>query len=527
MLNRIAGFAAALLLVVLAVALPANAEVTQLEIDAKQPFGSFLAGDYVMWRGKVHGDLSPQEPIPGLDKATRNARGRVDYSARLVLIIPDAQGHGNGTLLVDVPNRGRAYAQALYNSPRNEPFQSGTFEQGTGFLQDNGYSVAEVYWELGQGADLPSFVDAEGTMRYVEGVGFAIVRDAADFLTHASVDSTGAANPLKGAVSRTIAVGKSQDGRFLKTFLLLGFNVAGGRRVFDGMHVFVSAAGLLPIMQTGTGPESSGNGIPNFDNPEFRGVNEDPLTIGEIIARVESRGEVPPKMILISSTTDYYSLRASLGRTGASGTADQPIPPNVRMYDIAGASHAIAAKPPAECTMPPGRLDWAPVSRASLMRLDAWVAGNIDPPASELMPLEPASAEPPALRAPAHLPSAVIQVPKRDSDGNAIGGVRLPDLAVPFGTYGGQNMPHTFICSLVGSYTSFAATKAQRDAAGDVRLSIAERYRDRDDYVNRIRIAAQELIQRGLLLPEDSAVITQAAAANPAFATPVANPAPR
>ena len=527
MLNRLAGFAAALLLLVLTWASSAIAEVTRLEIAAKQPFGSFLAGDYVILRGNVHGDLSPTEPIPGLDKATRNARGRVDYSASVVLIIPAEQGRGNGTLLVDVPNRGRAYAQALYNSPRDEPFQAGTLEQGTGFLQDNGFSVAEVGWELGQGADLPSFVDAEGKKRYVEGAGFAIVRDTADFLAHASADSTGAANPLKGAVSRTIAAGKSQDGRFLKTFLLLGFNMAGGRRVFDGMHLFVSAAGLLPIMQTGTGPESSGNGIPNFNNPEFRGVNEDPLTIGDVIARVEARGEVPPKMILISTVTDYYSLRASLGRTGASGTADRPIPANVRMYEIAGASHVIAAKPPAECKMPPGRLDWAPVSRATLVRLDAWIAANIKPPANELMPLEPAGAEPPALRAPAHLPSAVIQVPKRDADDNAIGGVRLPDLAVPLGTHGGQNMPHTFTCSLVGSYTAFAATKAQREAAGDVRLSIAERYRNRDDYVNRIRIAAQNLIHRGLLLPEDVAVIVQAAAANPAFAALVANPVPR
>lgn len=62
---------------------------------------------------------------------------------------------------------------------------------------------------------------------------------------------------------------------------------------------------------------------------------------------------------------------------------------------------------------------------------------------------------------------------------------------------------------------------------GDARLSIAERYRNRDDYVNRIRIAAQDLIQRGFLLPGDAAVIVQAAAAIPAFAAPAANPTPR
>ncbi len=508
-------------------ALTAGAEVTRLEITSKAAYGSFRAGDYVIWQGRVHGDLSPQEAIPGLDRAPRNARGRVDFAARIVLVMPGETARGNGTLLVDVPNRGRAYALALYNSPRDEPFGSGTFEQGTGFLQDYGYSVAEVYWELGQGAELPSFADADGKKRYVEGAGFAIMRDTADFLAHAAADSAGTPNPLKGKVSRTLASGKSQTGRYHKTFLLNGFNRAAGRRVFDGMHVFVSAAGLLPILQTGTGPESSANGSPSFADPEYRGVNEDPLTIGDIVARVEARGEVPPKMILINSVTDYYSLRASLGRTGPAGAADRPIPANVRMYDIAGAPHVLVAKPPAGCALPQGRLDWTPVSRAALIRLDAWVAINADPPSNRLMPLEAAGAEPPALRAPAHLPGAVIQVPLHDPDGNAIGGVRLPDLVAPMGTHGGQNRPQSFSCSLVGSYAAFAATKAQREATGDARLSIAERYLNRDDYVNRIRIAALDLQDAGFLLPEDAAIIGQAAASSPAFGAQPANPAPR
>jgi len=507
-------------------AAPASAEVTRLEFTSKQPYGTFRTGDYVIWQGKIHGDLSPQEAIPGIDKAAQNERGRVPYSAKLILIMPAAADGGNGALLVDVPNRGRAYAEALYNSPRETPFMSGTLEQGTGFLQDQGFSVAEVYWELGQGADLPSFVGADGKTRYVEGAGFAIVRDAADFFAHAAADAAGTPNPLKGAINRTLASGKSQDGRFLKTFLLNGFDMVGNRRVFDGMHVFVSGAGLLPILQTGTGPQSSGDGAPTFDNPEFPGVHDGPLTIGEIVAKVEARGEVPPKMLLVSSTTDFYSLRASLGRTGGSGTADQPRPGNVRMYDIAGGSHAIVPKAPA-CTMLPGRLDWAPVSRALLLSLDAWVSRNAEPPASELMPLEPATNEPPTLRAPSKLPAAVIQVPKRDSDGNALGGVRLPDIAVPLGTNGGQNQPQTFTCMLVGSFSPFAPTKAERERTGDARLSIAERYHGRDDYVNRVRIAANDLVSRRLLLPEDAAVIIQQAASSNLFAPPPTNDSPR
>ena len=504
---------------------PATAEVTRIEVTSKQPYGTFRAGEYVIWQGNIHGDLSPQEAIPGIDKAARNDRGRVAYSAKIILVMPANRG-GNGALVVDVPNRGRAYAEALYNSPRDVPYLSGTLEQGTGFLQDHGFTAAEVYWELEHGADLPSFVDPDGKIRYVEGVGFAIVRDAADFLAHAAADSVGMPSPLGGAINRVLASGKSQDGRFLKTFLLNGFNVVGSRRVFDGMHVFVSAAGLLPIMQTGTGPESSGNGIPTFDNPDFPGVNDGPLTIGEIIAKVEARGEVPPKMLLVNSTTDYYSLRASLGRTGASGTTDQSLPVNVRMYDIAGGSHARVPDAPT-CTLPPGRLDWTPVSRALLLRLDAWVSHNAEPPASELMPLELASGEPPALRAPTKLSAAVIQVPKRDGDGNALGGVRLPDIAVPTGTNSGQNQPQTFTCMLVGSFSPFVATKAERERTGDTRPSIGERYRSRDDYVNRVRVAAQDVMARGFLLPEDAAVIVQEAASSKLFEPASANAASR
>ncbi len=501
----------------LAAAVASQAEVTRLEIASKQVFGSFAPGDYQIWQGTVHGELSPTESIPGLDKATRNRRGTVDYSARLVLVFPNDPMRGNGTLLVDIPNRGRAYGQTLYNSPRDEPFQSGTLEQGTGFLQDRGYSLAEVSWELGQGATLPSFVDAQGTRRFVEGAGFAIVRDTADFLAHGTADVAGDMNPLKGAVKRAIIVGKSQSGRFVRSFLMHGFNVSQGRRVFDGAHVFVSQSGQLPIMQTGEGPESSSTAIPTFDNPDLRGYIEEPLTIGEIVARMQARRETPPKMLMLNSVGDYYSLRASFGRTGAQGTVDLPIPANVRVYDIAGASHLLIPKAPSECTMATGRLDWAPVSRATLLMLDAWVAKGTEPPENRLMPLEIAGADPPALRAPAHMAHAAVQVPKHDPDGNGLGGLRLPDLEVPLGTYRGQNAPQSRSCMLIGAYVPFAVTKSERESKGDARLSIAERYRNRDDYVNRIRIAARDLVKSGFLLPDDAAIIVQAAAANPAF----------
>jgi hypothetical protein len=505
---------AAALLVVLGGS-AAQAKVTRLEIASRQAYGSFKAGNYLRLDGRIAGELPPDEAgIPDLDKATRNAAGRVAYSARIILFIPAEPAAGNGALLVDVPNRGKAYANALYNSPRTRPAQSGNLDAGTGFLEDRGYAVAEVYWELGRGADLPAFTDADGKRRFVEGVGFAIVRDAADFLAHAASDTAGAPNPLAGTISRTLATGKSQDGRFLKTFLLHGFNLAEGRRVFDGMHVFVSGAGLLPILQSGTGPDSSADRTPNFADPDFPGVNDGPLTIGEIAAAVEARGEVPPKMMLLNSTVDYASLRASLGRTGAHGTADLPLPPSVRMYDVAGASHVTVMKAPA-CDRPPGQLDWAPVARATLQRLDRWVAHNEAPPATRLMPLQAATDDPAVLQAPRTLPKAVVQVPQRDVDGNPLGGVRLPDIAVPVGVHGGQNAPlTTFTCSLVGAFQPFARVRAPGEGGP---ASLAERYADQQDYVNKVRVAARAAEADGFLLPEDAAVIVNAAAESTAI----------
>ena len=43
--------------------------------------------------------------------------------------------------------------------------------------------------------------------------------------------------------------------------------MVGGRRVFDGMHVFVSAAGLLPIMQTAGGLISYGANLDDLFRP--------------------------------------------------------------------------------------------------------------------------------------------------------------------------------------------------------------------------------------------------------------------
>lgn len=495
----------------------ASAKIIRLEISSRTSLGSFRSGDYVRLEGRIVGELSPaSEAIPDLDNASRNARGMVEYSARIVIVTPADPTKGNGALLIDVPNRGRPISHGLYNSPRDLALLLGPIvDTGTGFLEDQGYIVAVPFWELGQGADLPTFAGSDGKIRHIEGAGFAIIRDTADFLATASVDSVGQPNPIAGAVSRTLAIGYSQTGRFLKTALLNGFNMVDGRRVFAGMHILGSASGQLPILRSTEGPNSSGGVVPTFANLEVRGVNEEPLTITGIVERVRSRNEIPPKMLVLNTTTDYKSLRASLVRTDADRIEDLPIPQNVRMYDIAGASHALVRS--ADCKLPVAVLDWHPIMRSTLLALDQWVSSNVEPPSSRLMPLQQRAGDQSILPAPGYLPKAVIQVPVSDQDDNAIGGVRLPDIIAPLGTHGGQNPPLSFLCSLAASYVAFAKTKEEREANNDSRLSIAERYKDRNDYINRVRIAGRDLVAARLLAPEDLAIIVHSAAVAPAF----------
>jgi hypothetical protein len=96
-----------------------------------------------------------------------------------------------------------------------------------------------------------------------------------------------------------------------------------------------------------------------------------------------------------------------------------------------------------------------------------------------------------------------------DVDGNERAGIPVPELSVPLATHTGWNLRHPEsggadqILYFGGSTLPFARTRAEREAAGDPRLAIAERYASRADYLARVREAAQKLVAAGYLLEED------------------------
>jgi hypothetical protein len=110
-----------------------------------------------------------------------------------------------------------------------------------------------------------------------------------------------------------------------------------------------------------------------------------------------------------------------------------------------------------------------------------------------------------------------LLVPQVDEDGNERAGIRLPEVAVPLGTYTGWNFRKKEIgspdelVSLLGASIPFAATRAARESANDPRRSIEERYRSQEEYLAKVEQAADALVKAGYLLVDDEPRILQRA----------------
>ncbi|MBV8770657.1 MAG: hypothetical protein JO094_17385, partial [Hyphomicrobiales bacterium] len=103
-----------------------------------------------------------------------------------------------------------------------------------------------------------------------------------------------------------------------------------------------------------------------------------------------------------------------------------------------------------------------------------------------------------------------------DADGNDIAGIESVFSQVPIGTYTGWNLGRkdrfeNGLCNLQGSFIPFAATRTERLANGDPRLSIEERYPTKDVYVAALKKAADGLVAKRYLLPDDAKLLVERA----------------
>jgi len=405
----------------------------------------------------------------------------------------------------------------------------------------------------------------EGRDPLVQGIGFAAVRDFAAFLRYRTADDAGTPNPVAGQVRWPIITGTSQAGNFVKSFINLGFNAAGnGRRVFDGANPNIAARQVPLNIRFGVpggaatlfepGSEGTLWWSRYADRARGRGVSS-------LLDRCRA-SHTCPKIIETFGSAEFWGLRMSPGLVGTDARVDLPLPAEVRRYYFPGVTHggspigafsltgdpAFPGAP--RCALPANPNASFYTIHALLRRLLAWVAEGRAPPPNRYprladrqlvasnakamgwpaIPGAPSpdgklnalldydfgagfdydnlsgvlTREPPIIR---HTIKSLV--PRVDADGNEVGGVPSVQFLVPIGTYTGWNQLQEGYgaggpCGFMGSFIPFGKSRVERIAAGDPRPSLAERYRDHQGFVARVRAVALAQVREGWLLPEDA-----------------------
>ena len=350
----------------------------------------------------------------------------------------------------------------------------------------------------------------------VAGTGFAATRDFISFLRngngahHGGHDrdcrggASGPANPLGNAIDEAIIYGSSQSGRWIRTFLQLGFNQDERRhQVVDGAmpHIASNRGGFnvrfaQPTRLSGT--QHTEAQYPGPESPATWGVSRD--SIAGITGGQLDRCRMTHSCPLISQTvsdTEFWQSLMSLNITDSEGRHDIPLPKEVRLFQFSSTHHGGGnplAQPPAVLPAVPGngqlRANSNPYvwhQRALLVALRDWVVKGREPPASLYSSLHghslvrPDQARVPyipavnksgapfthgdlgdvmnqkfdldrghrfdvedisgVMKEPPEVGEAYnVLVPQVNADGNDIDGLRNVNVRVPLGTYTGWNI---------------------------------------------------------------------------------------
>jgi len=390
----------------------------------------------------------------------------------------------------------------------------------------------------------------------VMGAGFAAVRDLVAALRHGS----GEANPLlvdgKSVLERAHSFGVSQSGRFLREFVYWDFNAdEAGRKVFDGIIPHVSGSGMGSFNHRFAQPTRHAGQHDHHDYPPDRfpfayETQTDPLSgLTEGILTRAQESDTAPLVMHTQSASEYWNRSGSLVHTDPLGERDAKVPDNVRIYFFGGTQHG-----PSGFTTEvgggqtaPSSADYKPFVRALLLSLDRWAKDGVEPPSSVYPTIEdgtlvawtqnatgfpdiPGIRYPGVIQQPAYLDFGPrwqeqriidqqpplprgdyrVLVPRSGPDGNPLGCLSAPEVAVPVGTYASWRLRSADgpaanqLYSLSGSYIPFPATKMDRKASGDPRRSVEERYGTVEKYLEQLKAKCKDYEKAGYLLPEDT-----------------------
>src|SRR5438105_182716 len=154
------------LILILLVALPVRAEVVRVEVKSRadvlagKSFGQ--TGAYEKLSGKIYFAVDPRNSanqiVTDIDKAPKNASGKVEFSSDFYIIKPKDPAHGNGSVLYEVSNRGNKGMLAFFAFASGSTDPQNASDFGDGFLLEQGFTLLWVGWQF----DVPN---RDGAMR--------------------------------------------------------------------------------------------------------------------------------------------------------------------------------------------------------------------------------------------------------------------------------------------------------------------------------------------------------------------------
>jgi hypothetical protein len=403
----------------------------------------------------------------------------------------------------------------------------------------------------------------------VMGLGYAVTRDVGSFLRYQLHDDAGNPNPLRLSqdnvgIRRAYGSGISSTGMYMRDWLYLGFNEdEAHRKVFDAVQIIIPGTHRLLANVEFADPNTYSREDIWHDSLSY---SYPPLTfattndpISGIRDGILKRPATDPLVFQIDSANEFWQMNASLNVHDGQGRP-VPIPDNVRLYFASSFQHGGVAgllspsRPAGICQNETQGNGWPATLRALLVNLDDWADRGIEPPKSNyplladktLVSLDAARAAFPAIPG-VKFPTTIntlslpdfgpefkprggrlgllppklggryqLFVPLTDSDGLDVAGIRPVEVAAPTSTLTGWNVRasghrEASLCALSGSVIPFAKTKAARQASGDPRPSLEERYGNQAGFAKAVEEATRKLVKERFLLQEDAARYIQAA----------------
>src|SRR5277367_1825994 len=142
--------------------LPLNARVTRIDVASRtdvlngKTFGD--AGAYERITGRVYFSLPVANPhnreIVDLANAVNLKDGEVEFSSDFIVLRPKDAAKGNGSMLLEVPNRGHSRIISLVDGGNWDV----ATDAGDAWLLRNGYTIASLGWQWdADGADALRF----------------------------------------------------------------------------------------------------------------------------------------------------------------------------------------------------------------------------------------------------------------------------------------------------------------------------------------------------------------------------------